>query len=215
MTILDMIASVYPNNRPIARALDSIKDNYTILVNDNYELVLDKEDILKVKIPSLEKKDQFEYKDIIDYDYPLLMCMRVAGNISDKRYGEILSQFMELYKRKLEVYFKDSYAVDKLLIKVKNTRNRIDYLSYASIIIAILSGIFMCLVEVTSIGKFIAVILVIGFFAVGVIEQFTKDGQIKKIVDAQLLTIKTEWYKTLILKEYSYICNFTGDSDAR
>ncbi|NSB63192.1 hypothetical protein DFR84_002637 [Clostridium beijerinckii] len=38
--------------------------------------------------------------------------------------------------------------------------------------------------------------------------QITKENQVKKIVDAYISLIKTEWYQKELNKQYTYLCNF-------
>ncbi len=67
MTILDMLNKMNGNNTLMAKSLEIIKDNYTSLVNDNYELTLDENRELSVKIPSLERRNEYVYKSVAEY----------------------------------------------------------------------------------------------------------------------------------------------------
>ncbi|WP_040328895.1 hypothetical protein [Clostridium ihumii] len=211
MTIIDIVSKAYSNNRTILRALENIRDNYTILVNDNYELVIDSKYELKVKIPSLTKRDEFEYKDIGDYDYPLVMCMRISESVGDKRCGEILNKFMVLYKSKLEIYFKDFGVIDRLLGKVKKLKYHMEYITYMCIALGVFGGGALCIFpSFETITKRILTVAIIICFGIAIIEQFTKENRVKKMVDAHISVIKTDWYQRQLQKEHSYICNYVG-----
>ena len=106
MTILEILNEKYSENKIIQKSLEIIKDNYTSSLNDNYELIIDEYGELNVKIPSLEKKNEFVFKEIGEYEYPLVMCMKITEMNNPEAYEFLLSKFMELYKDKLELYFK-------------------------------------------------------------------------------------------------------------
>ena len=64
MTILEILTGKRVNNKVLNPALEVIKDSYGDIRHDNYEIVVDNEGDLQVKIPSLVKKDEYEYKKI-------------------------------------------------------------------------------------------------------------------------------------------------------
>ncbi|MBW6410765.1 hypothetical protein [Clostridium weizhouense] len=211
MTILDLLNQTYTNNKLIEKSLQIIKESYINLVNDNYELVLNEIGKLTVKMPSLEKKDEYIYKDISEYEYSLVMCMRISTIINEEGHKYVLAKFMEIYKDKLELFFKDVNNVDKLMEKVKNTKSKIDYITYFSIGGSILLGIFMFIFkELSNNVRYLLTLGVTLLFTVGLVEQFTKEAQIKKIVDAYISIIKTDWYRKELRRQYIFLCNFTG-----
>lgn len=122
MTILDMLNKVNTGNNSMEKALEIIKDNFTNLVNDNYELVIRENGELNVKIPSLEKRNEYVYKDLTEYKYPLIMCMRVQELKNPEAYNYILTKFMELYKDKLDLFFKDVNTIYKLKDNIVKTK---------------------------------------------------------------------------------------------
>lgn len=211
MTILDLLNQAYANNKSVEKPLQIIKESYINLVNDNYELVLSDMGKLNVKIPSLEKRDEYVYKDISEYEYCLVMCMRISTIINEEGHKYVLAKFMEVYKDKLELYFKDVSNIDKLLEKIKNTKNKIDSITYFSIGASILCAIFMFIFKDLSNNiKYLLTLGITLLFTVGLVEQFTKEAQVKKMVDAYMSIIKTDWYKKELRRQYVFICNFTG-----
>lgn len=40
--------------------------------------------------------------------------------------------------------------------------------------------------------------------------QFTKEGQVKKLIDGYLSLIKTDWYSKQLNKQYVFFCNLIG-----
>lgn len=211
MTILDMLNNKYENNKLMANAFEIIKDNYTNLVNDNYELVINEEGEVDVKIPSLEKKNEYVYKSISEYEYPLVMCMRISEIRKDDSYEYILSKFLALYKDKLEVFFKDVNSIDKLKLSIIKTKNNIDCVTYTSIVVMIIGAICLCIFSnMTSIVRCVLVIGIMAFLITALAMQFTKDGQVKNIIDGYISLIKTEWYEKELRKQYIFLCNFMG-----
>jgi len=211
MTILDMVMSNYKDNTLITRSLDIIKGDFTILVNDNYELTINEKGDLVVKIPSLEKRDEFVYKSVTDYEYPLVMCMRVTATKNPEKYGFMLGKFMELYKDKLELFFKDVKTVDTLMERIKKTKNNIDYATYSSIIVMALGAISLAVLRnMSEVLRFIILSLVVLFPVISLLLQFSKEGQVKKVIDGYISLIKTDWYSKQLMKQYIFLCNFIG-----
>lgn len=209
MTILDMLKNKNQNEQLIKKSLDIIKDNYTSLVNDNYEIVLNVNNELSIKIPSLQKRDEYEYRDISEYEYPLIMCMRISEKRNSDVQNYMLSKFMELYKDKLELLFKDVQTIDNLKDKIKATKTRIDYITYISIAIVIFNGILVCaLSNLSGTKKVLLIVMMIGVLIFSLYEQFTKETQVKKILDGYISLIKTDWYRRVLMREYIFLCNF-------
>lgn len=209
MTILDMLISRHTKNNLITNALEIIKDDYTNLVNDNYELTIDENGALTIKIPSLEKRDEYVYNSIAEYQYPLIMCMRISESKNDEKYQYILTKFLELYKDKLELFFKDVVTVNTLKQRIIKTKDNIDNITYTSAIIMILGAISLCIFSDTSqIVRNIIVIGIVIFSIIALIMQITKEGQVKNVVDAYINLVKTEWYVKELRKQYVFLCNF-------
>lgn len=208
MTILDLLNNKGGSNKLLSKALDVIKDNYTNWVNDNYELTINEKNELVVKIPSLEKRNEYVYKNIGEYEYPLVMCMRISEMRNDENYEYVLVKFMELYKDKLELFLKDITTVNKLVDKIKNTKSNIDYICYGSIIALILGAISLCIfTNIAQTTKYILIAGMIICFFLAIVMQLTKEYQIKKVVNGYLSIIKTEWYQKQLTKEYSFMCS--------
>ena len=211
MTILDMLTNMHTNNTLITKALVIIKDDFTNLVNDNYELTINEKGELMVKIPSLEKKDEFVYKDIAEYQYPLVMCMRVSESKNIEKYNFILGKFMELYKDKLELFFKDVNTVDILMEKIKKTKNNIDYATYCSIFVMTLGAISLAVFRsMSEVLRFVVLALIVLFPVISLLLQFSKEGQVKRVIDGYISLIKTDWYSKQLMKQYIFLCNFIG-----
>ena len=211
MTILDMLTNMHENNVLISKALEIIKDDFTGVVNDNYELNIDDKGDLIVQVPSLQKRDEFVYNSVTEYEYQLVMCMRVAATKNPDKYKFMLGKFMELYKEKLELFFKDVNTVDLLMGKIKKTKNQIDYATYASIAVMALGSISLCVFQdMSQTVRHVIVALVVLFPVLGLLLQFSKEGQVKKVIDGYLSIIKTEWYSKELAKQYAFLCNFAG-----
>lgn len=211
MTILDMLISMNTNDTLITKALEIIKDDFTSVVNDNYELTIDENKELTVKIPSLQKKDEFVYNSIAEYQYTLVMCMRMSESKNPGQYNFILGKFMELYKDKLELFFKDVSTVDTLKERIIRTKDNIDYMTYASMVVLILGAISLCIFK--DMSKIVSNVLIIGivvFSIISLVMQFTKEGQVKKVIDGYISVIKTDWYRKELSKQYIFLCNFMG-----
>lgn len=208
MTIIDILEKQYSNNASIIRSLEIIKDNFINLVNDNYELVLDVKGQVKVKIPSLKDRNEYEYKEISDYEYPLIMCMRISEMKDKEVYRHIVSQFIEIYKDKLDVFFKDVVTVDKLKNKIKETKKIISFTTYISIFVIILSSISLCVFfNISNAVRYMLVIAVIVFFLIMLIVQFTKDDRVRKIVEGYISIVKTDWYQKELNRQSVFFCN--------
>lgn len=211
MTILDMLISRYTNNSLITNALEIIKDDFTSLVNDNYELTLNVDNELTIKIPSLEKRDEYLYTDIAEYQYTLIMCMHISEGNSDEKYNFMLGKFLELYKDKLEVFFKDVNTVNTLKKRIIKTKENIDYITYASIVVMILGGVSLCIFSsMLQMVRIIVIIAVMISFIIALGAQFTKDRQVKNVIDGYISIIKTEWYSKELRKQYVFLCNLIG-----
>ncbi|HEX9025171.1 MAG TPA: hypothetical protein VF839_01785 [Clostridium sp.] len=211
MTILEMLNNKYENNKLIVKSLEVVKDNFTNFVNDNYELTIDLDKELMVKIPSLEKRNEYVYNSIGEYEYTLVMCMRISEINNAGAYEYILSKFLELYKDKLELLFKDVNTVDKLMEKIIKTKNYIDYITYASMGLVIFGLISLCIfTKMPQITKNIFIAGMILFAVISLVGQLTKENQVKKVIDAYISVIKTEWYRKQLIKEYAFLCNYMG-----
>ncbi len=211
MTILEMLNNKYENNKLIVKSLEVVKDNFTNFVNDNYELTIDLDKELVIKIPSLEKRNEYVYNSIGEYEYTLVMCMRISEINNAGAYEYILSKFLELYKDKLELLFKDINTVDKLMEKIIKTKNYIDYITYASMGLVILGLVSLCIfTKMSQTTKNIFIAGMILFAGMSLIGQLTKENQVKKVIDAYISVIKTEWYRKQLIKEYAFLCNYMG-----
>lgn len=211
MTILDMLSSTNATNGVIAKSLEIIKDDYIGLVNDNYELITNEFREVVVKIPSLEKKNEFVYTNITEYEYPLIMCMRISELNTKEKYAFIYEKFMELYKDKLELFFKDVKTVEALKERIVKSKANIDYATYISMALMVVTGLSLIIISgITPLvrGSLITAIVVFGIAPL--ILQFSKEGQVKKIIDGYLSLVKTEWYSKQLNKQYVFLCNFIG-----
>lgn len=211
MTIVEMLISMHESNSLITKSLEIIKDDYTYSVNDNFELTINEYGEAVVKIPSLEKRSEFVYTSITDYEYPLVMCMRIQESGGKERYSFILGKFMELYKDKLEIFFKDVRTVEILKERIVKTKANIDYATYTSMALMIITGLI--LIFSSNISQLFRGGLIVGiilFALAPLIFQFTKEGQVKKVIDGYLSLIKTEWYSKQLNKQYVFLCNFIG-----
>jgi predicted membrane channel-forming protein YqfA (hemolysin III family) len=118
---------------------------------------------------------------------------------------------MELYKDKLELFFKDVKTVDTLMEKIKRTKNNIDYATYSAIIIMVLGAISLAVFRNMSEAlRFTILSLVVLFPVISLLLQFSKEGQVKKVIDGYISLIKTDWYSKELMKQYIFICNFIG-----
>lgn len=208
MTILELLSRMNSGNNPMENALEIIKDDFTSMVNENYELVVDDNGELNVKIPSLQKRDEYVYNSITEYPYPLVMCMRIEEVSNVEKYKYILSKFMELYNDKLDLFLKDVNTVNKLKENIVDAKNRIDYISYGSIVSGVVGAILLCVFNLSETPKHVSVLGIIVFFITALAMQITKENQVKKIIDAYLSVIKTEWYKNELIKEKAFFCNY-------
>ncbi|ACD23774.1 hypothetical protein FDE76_10990 [Clostridium botulinum] len=208
MTIIDILEKKYSSNPSVIKSLEIIKDNFINLVNDNYELVLDVKGQLQVRIPSLQNRNDYEYKDVSDYEYPLVMCMRISEIKNKDIYKHIIAQFIELYKDKLDVFFKDVSTVDKLVNKIKDTKKIISFITYISIFVVIFASISLCVfLNLSNTMRYVIIIAIIGFFLTMIIMQFTKEERVKRIVDGYISIIKTDWYQKELNKQNAFFCH--------
>lgn len=210
MTILDILNSKIQNNANQKKALEIIKETYMPSVNNNYMLTVNDDGELMVRIPSLEKKDEYVFSSFTEYQYPLVMCMKIEEINNPEYYDYIVHTFMHEYKDKLEVYFKDIDSVDKLLVRLKSTRKTIDYITYVCAGLTILLGIILCIFNVSGLTKHVMVTGIIASFALSIYVQFNKENQIKKIIDGYISIINTDWYNDLLKKQYAFLCNLIG-----
>lgn len=208
MTILDLLNRMNAGNNSMEKALEIIKDNFISLINENYELVINENGELNVKIPSLQKRDEYVYNSISEYPYPLIMCMRIQEVSNVEKYKYILSKFMELYNDKLDLFLKDVNTVNKLKENIIKTKNRIEYITYASIVVGIIGAIVLCVFNLSETPKHVTVLGIIVFFITALVLQVTKENAVNKVIDAYLSVIKTEWYKNQLMKEQAFFCNY-------
>lgn len=210
MTIIDMLMTTHENNSLITKSLEIIKEDYIGLVNDNYELTANEMGEIVVKIPSLEKRNEFVYNNVTEYEYGLVMCMRFSQTNTTEKYAFIFGKFMELYKDKLELFFKDVRTVETLKDRIVKTKANIDYATYISMGLMVITGLILIIGNMTSLVRGILTSATLIFGLVPLVLQFTKDMQIKKIIDGYLSLIKTEWYSKQLNKQYVFLCNFIG-----
>jgi len=211
MTILEILSSKYEHNGLMKKAAQAIKDNFINLINDNYEIVINEKGELDVRIPSLEKRDEYVYKSISEYEYGLVMCMRISEIKKEEAYDYILERFMELYKDKLELFFKDITTYNTLLDKIKKTKNNIDSITYVSTGAVVSVAILLCVfTNIPSIIRSLMILGMILFAIMSLVGQFTKENKVKKVIDAYISVIKTDWYRKQLQKEYAFLCNYEG-----
>lgn len=209
MTILTIMSSQYAHNEKIKKGLDIIRDNYVGRVNDNYELTLDSDNELCVKVPSLKKRDEFELNDIKEYEYPLVMCMRISSDRDNEALAYMQQKFMDIYRDKLDLFFKDVSTTAVLYKKISSTKANIQSGTYALIAAVIAGSVGVCVLDtVTTSVRYLLVLAVIAFFIVAMTLQFTKESMVKKIIDAYLSIIKTDWYKNELAKQYAFLMNY-------
>ena len=210
MTILGILNSKVNDNETHKKALEIIKETYMHSVNNNYLLVVNDDGELMVKIPSLEKRDEYVLSPFTEYSYPLVMCMKIEEINNPEYYDYILSTFMDEYRDKLEVFFKDTTNIDKLLVHLTTTRKNIDNITYSGAGLTILLSIILSFFNISGIGKYIMVIGILISFGISMYVQFNKDNQIKKTIDGYISIINTDWYHDLLMKQYAFFCNFIG-----
>ena len=208
MTILEILTGKRVNNKVLNPALEVIKDSYGDIRHDNYEIVVDNEGDLQVKIPSLVKKDEYEYKKITEYEYQKVMCMKISELYNGKNQEYIAKKFYDIYGDKLELLYKDVNSIEELKQKVKSTKKNIDYLTYISIGAIVLQGIMLIIFNnISSLAKVIIGIGIILLFSFSIFQQFTEDKRVKTLIDGYVNVLKTDWYKSEMLKQYVFLCN--------
>ena len=208
MTILEILTGKRVNNKVLNPALEVIKDSYGDIRHDNYEIVVDNEGDLQVKIPSLVKKDEYEYKKITEYEYQKVMCMKISELYNGKNQEYIAKKFYDIYGDKLELLYKDVNSIEELKQKVKSTKKNIDYLTYISIGAIVLQGIMLIIFNnISSLAKIIIGIGIILLFSFSIFQQFTEDKRVKTLIDGYVNVLKTDWYKSEMLKQYVFLCN--------
>lgn len=210
MNIIDILSKQVEQNHNEKHALEIIHDSYIGSVNENYTLIVNEDGKLLVRIPSLEKRDEFIYNEITEYSYMLVMCMNIEEINNPEYYSYIQSKFLEIYRDKLQVFFKDVAVVDKLKKDIVSTKKKIEYGTYATIAGVILSGLSLCIFNVSNTPKHVLVFGIILFFCCSLYLQFTKDTTIKKLIDGYISTIHTDWYNSDLRKHYTFLCNFIG-----
>ena len=208
MTILELLSRMNSGNKLMEKSLEVIKDNFTNLVNDNYELIITENGELKVKIPSLEKRNEYEYKNLSEYKYPLIMCMKIQELRNVEPYNLLLTLFMDSYKDKLDLLFKDVHTTNKLKATIIRTKNNVDYITYASLVAGLIGVISLCTFDLNNITKIVFITATIIFFISPILMQAMKESKVKQVIDAYLTLIKTDWYKDELLKQYVFLCNF-------
>ena len=208
MTILEILTGKRVNNKVLNPALEVIKDSYGDIRHDNYEIVVDNEGDLQVKIPSLVKKDEYEYKKITEYEYQKVMCMKISELYNGKNQEYIAKKFYDIYGDKLELLYKDVNSIEELKQKVKSTKKNIDYLTYISIGAIVLQGIMLIIFNnISSLAKIIIGIGIILLFSFSIFQHFTEDKRVKTLIDGYVNVLKTDWYKSEMLKQYVFLCN--------
>lgn len=210
MTIIDILSRRAKSNPNEKHALEIIHDSFIGSVNDNYTLIVDENGELLVKIPSMEKKDEFIYNKITDYTYPVIMCMNIEEINNPEYYSYIQSKFLETYKDNLQIFFKDVGTVDKLKENIIKTKKKIEYGTYATIAGVILSGLCLCIFNVSNTTKNILVLGMILFFCCSLYLQFSKDTTVRNLIDGYISTVHTDWYNLDLRQHYTFLCNFMG-----
>jgi hypothetical protein len=209
MTILNMLINKHADNSLVVDSLGIIKDNFINWVNDNYELTLSLKNELTVRIPSLEKGGEYVSESIGEYQYTLIMCMRIAEENDNKELDFMLVKFLELYKDKLEVFFKDVNTVSTLKKMIVKTKKNIDFATYYSMAIMILGVISLGIFTKTpNLVRILNILVIVISLIVMLGMQFTKEDQVKNIIDGYISTIRTDWYAKELRKQYTFLCNF-------
>ena len=109
------------------------------------------------------------------------------------------------------MFFKDVITVNTLKERVLKTKDNIDNVTYASIIIMVLGAISLCIFpSMTQMVRNVTVIGIVIFSITALVMQITKEGQVKNVVDAYINLVKTEWYVKELRKQYVFLCNFMG-----
>ena len=209
MTILDCLKGKKLGEKLLDPVLDAIDDEFGNGSNKNYELIIDhNEGEVLVKIPSLKKHDEFEFKKLEEYSYPLIMCMNIDKQYTTQHYDYILKKFLELYKKDLEELSNDVSMIEELKLKVKALKKKIENISYISIAGIIFLSVLLILRNNMATGsKVIVAASTILLFVISIYEQLTKDKQVKSLIDGYITVIKTEWYSKNIRKQYVFLCN--------
>lgn len=210
MTLIDVFNQQLQNNASEKHALEIIHDSYISSVNNNYKLVINDKGELLVRTPDLEKKDEFKYEKISEYDYPLIMCMNIQEVGNSDYYSYVKSKFLEVYKDKLQIFLRDVASIDKLKKDIVTTKKKLEYITYASIAGVILSGLFICIFNISNTTKHVFSLGIILFFCCALYIQFSKESTIKKLIDGYIATINTDWYNSDLRKHYAFLCNFIG-----
>ena len=96
MTIVDYLRGKKLGTQLMDPVLDVIHDEFGDAANENYELIIDQAGKVLVKIPSLKKRDQFEFTKLEDYSYPLIMCMNIDELYTEQHFEYITKKFLEL-----------------------------------------------------------------------------------------------------------------------
>lgn len=208
MTILEILTGKRVNNKVLNPALEVIKESYGDIKHDNYEIIVDNEGELQVKIPSLTKKDEYEYKKITEYEYQKVMCMKISELYNGKNQEYIAKKFYDIYGDKIELLFKDVNSIEELKQKVKSTKKNIDYLTYISLGAIVLQGIMLIIFNNNfGLPKIIIGVGIILLFSFSLYQQFTKDKRVKTLIDGYINVLKTDWYKSEMQKQYVFLCN--------
>lgn len=208
MTILEYLRGRKLGEKALDPILDVIGATYSDSANDNYEIIINDEGEVLIRIPSLKKKDEFELKKLEEYDWPLIMCMKIDELYTAQHHQYIAKKFIELYNEEINRISKDILLIDELKDKVKKLKKNIDYISYASISGIIALAVFMILKSnLSGFAKGMTAVCVMFLFGFSIYEQCTKDTQVKSLINGYLNEIQTDWYKIDLMKHYAFLCN--------
>ncbi len=208
MTILDYLRGKKLADQMLDSVLDIIKEEFGSVSNENYQLSLDSEANVVVRIPSLKKNDEYEFKALEDYEYQVVMCMNIDELYTEQYMEYITKKFLELYKEDLIKICHDVKIIDELKIKVKSLKKKIEYISYGSICGIILLSILLILKNnMGGMSKGIIGGSIVLLFTISIYEQCSKDKQVKSLIDGYISIIKTEWYNKIMRKQYLFLCN--------
>lgn len=208
MTILEYLRGKKLGEKSLDPILDVIGTAYSDLANDNYEIIISDEGEVLIRIPSLKKKDEFELKKLEEYEWSLIMCMKINELYTGQHHQYIAKKFIELYNEEINRISKDVLLIEELKTKVKKLKKNIDYISYVSVGGIIALAIFMIFKNnLSGFVKGMTAVCIIFLFVFSIYEQCTKDTQVKSLINGYLNEIQTAWYKTDLMKHYAFLCN--------
>ena len=209
MTIIEYLRGKKLGEKSLDPVLDVISGAYKDLANENYKLVINEDDgEILVKIPSLKKKDEYELTKLEEYEYPLIMCMKIDDIYKAQHHQYITKSFFSIYNEDVNRICKDVFLIEELKEKVKRLKKNIEYIIYIAIGGIIALAIFLMLRNsLSSFVKGMTAASIVFLFILSIYEQWTKDSQVKSLIDGYINEIQTDWYKSDLKKHYAFLCN--------